>query len=150
MGTGRDGIAVDPDNFIPYLGRERDATGTGESAKQGSRPIPRCSPPQRGCHQAKAFICALVLCRSLTTLRQRQATLFSSRMEKARSELGRGMQLVGNGAEAGFGTLLPSLGSSVTPLRCNQVLESNIPVWPLSLPVLEAGFCLYQLPITEI
>lgn len=56
MGTRRDGIAIDPDDLIPYLGTERcDIERWGKSAKQGSRPTPRCSQPQKGLSPSKSF-----------------------------------------------------------------------------------------------
>lgn len=61
MGTRRDGIAIDPDDLIPYLSTERcDIERWGRVPSKGVGPLPDALSPRRGCHQAKALICTLV------------------------------------------------------------------------------------------
>lgn len=57
VGTGGDGIAINPDNLIPYLGTER-WTNMGESVKQSRRPTTSCSHAQKGLTTSKS--CAAV------------------------------------------------------------------------------------------
>lgn len=55
VGAGGDGIAVDPDNLIPYLDTERCDRHGGECQAGGLRPTSRCSQPQKGLSPSKSF-----------------------------------------------------------------------------------------------
>lgn len=75
MGTGGDGIAIDPDNLIPDLGRPRDGTSMEERRLAVEQAHTRCSQPQKGLSPGKkALMCAPAPCHSPTAL-QSQAML---------------------------------------------------------------------------
>lgn len=54
VGTGRDGIAIDPDNFIPYLGRER-CNGHGGECQAGEQAHSQVFPASEGLSPSKSF-----------------------------------------------------------------------------------------------
>lgn len=147
MGTGGDGVAIDPDDLVPYLG-----TDMGESVKQSRRPTTSCPQLQKGLTTSKSFyLCCRCVCRSqlstpLTAEGSKTGNIFSSRMEEPRSGLGKAGsgQVVELRQESGL-CPLPHLGASVTEVPSGSEIQQ--PTWLLSLPALRSG--LLSLSITN-
>lgn len=145
VGTGGDGVAIDPDDLVPYLG-----TDMGESVKQSRRPTTSCPQLQKGLTTSKSFyLCCSTrsqLSTALTAEGSKAGNIFSSRMEKPRSGLGKAGsgQVVKLRQESGH-CPLPHLGASVTEVPSGSGIQQ--PTWPLSLPALRSG--LLSLSITN-